>query len=70
MAIRPMDSCKIVKSKAAVGDAEASPTPTPVCHHVDINIACACHAALLVAFCSPSRTARDASKPAIELEKA
>lgn len=30
VAIRPIDSCTIDSRRAAVGDADASPTPTPI----------------------------------------
>ena len=33
VAMRPMESCTMESNKAAVGDADASPTPTPALHY-------------------------------------
>lgn len=74
VAILPMDSCKMERRSADVADAEASPTPTPATLLIWSLSSQKCVAKHDVwSKCDltiPSRTAREASRPAIELENA
>jgi hypothetical protein len=61
--MRPMESWRTERRRAVVGEAVASPTPTPVRWLIGLGIGRGWEGV-------PSRTARDARRPAIELENA